>query len=71
MTKVEYWKYLKSEKWIEKSKKYKTKFPICECCRKNKSVNVHHQNYLNVGKEKYWDLIALCRECHMKKHGLI
>lgn len=62
--------YLKSPKWKEKSAKYKRKFPICEYCRKNKSVHVHHRNYQNVGHEKYWDLIATCEECHKKQHGL-
>lgn len=67
---IRYSDYLNSEKWREKSFRYKIKFPICEYCRKNKSVHVHHRNYQNVGHEKYWDLIATCEECHKKQHGI-
>lgn len=65
-----YQEYLNSPRWKDIAKDYKERFPICECCKKNKSVNVHHRNYQNVGNEKYWDLIALCKECHNLKHGI-
>ena len=65
-----YYQYLASEKWKKKATKYKTKFPICESCRKNKSEHVHHQTYSATRKERYWDLLALCANCHRDKHNL-
>lgn len=65
-----YKQYLKSKHWNKISTKYKTKFPICEVCKKSKSTQVHHNHYENIGKEKYWDLIAICNDCHKTKHNL-
>ena len=43
----------------------------CEICRNSHSIQVHHKQYPRVfGKEKLSDLIALCKWCHAREHGL-
>lgn len=32
------------------------------------TVHVHHITYENIGKEKSFDLLVLCRECHRDAH---
>ena len=64
-----YNEYLQTEHWLNLSRDYKVRFPMCEKCRIRKSDDVHHRNYQNLGKERYWDLIVLCRDCHFEKHG--
>lgn len=68
--KMKYSEYLNTDHWKKLSLKYKRKFPRCETCMKNKSEHVHHKNYYNLGKEKYWDLISICSQCHKKKHNI-
>jgi hypothetical protein len=60
--------YLATEHWKQKVILYKRLFPICEDCRRKPSKDLHHLYYGNIGKEKYWDLLALCRDCHYKRH---
>lgn len=38
---------------------------------RNRSLNLHHLHYRNIGHEKLEDLQALCRHCHLKVHGLL
>lgn len=66
-----YQEYLNSPEWKKKADDYKERFPLCEYCRKKSPVNVHHRNYQNVGYEKYWDLLAVCKDCHDKAHKLL
>jgi hypothetical protein len=60
--------YLKSKEWKEKRdlvmEFYKSK---CNDCGE-KATDVHHLHYNNIFKEKFEDLIPLCRYCHNKKH---
>lgn len=65
-----YREYLETPHWKKISAEYKEKFPICEVCRKNNSSQVHHKSYQRLGHERYWDLIAICRDCHRAKHNL-
>lgn len=69
-TTAKYHKYLQSDKWKSKAAKYKRRYPICEVCKKNPSEHVHHTNYMRVGGERGWDLIAICAKCHKEKHGI-
>lgn len=69
--KITYAQYLQSGHWKAKSTDYKTRFPLCETCRKNKSTQVHHKSYANLGNEQYWDLISICEPCHKEKHNLL
>lgn len=34
-------------------------------------VNLHHRNYLRVGRERDTDLILLCRPCHARQEGVM
>lgn len=60
--------YLKSKEWKEKRdlvmEFYNHKCNDCD----NKATDVHHLTYDNIFKEKFDDLIPLCRNCHNKKH---
>lgn len=58
--------YLLSDEWKEKSKIYKRKY--CECCFKSKFLTVHHKDYENIGFEKKYHVITLCRKCHTNAH---
>jgi 5-methylcytosine-specific restriction endonuclease McrA len=43
----------------------------CEICHNSHSIQVHHKRYPKIlGKEKLSDLIALCKWCHARQHGL-
>jgi len=69
--KYKYYMYLNSVEWkakrelILKRDKYE-----CQICKLKSADNVHHLTYENIGNEQLIDLISLCRECHMKVHGL-
>lgn len=57
--------YLTSDKWyvirntVMERDNYK-----CQIC-KNKATDIHHLTYKNFGKEYLFELVALCRACHM------
>jgi len=48
---------------------WKRKF-ICELCKSNGELNVHHKTYDHRGEEYLFleDLIVLCQPCHAKFH---
>lgn len=42
---------------------------MCEYCRKEKAVDIHHLSYRSHGGNDLPDnLIALCRKCHLAHH---
>ena len=42
----------------------------CEYCRKT-AVDIHHIKFKGQGgSDEYVNLIALCRSCHQKAHGI-
>lgn len=61
--------YLKSNEWKTKRdlvmKFYNYKCSDCGEVAKD----VHHITYERIFKEKFEDLLPLCRSCHSKKHG--
>ena len=63
--------YLKSQKWSNAKRRaikyYKSK--KCQVCVKNRLDMFHHKTYWNLGKEKPWDILPICKECHKSKHG--
>lgn len=60
--------YLKSKEWKEKRDLVMEFYNYkCNDCN-NRSTDVHHLTYENIFKEKFDDLIPLCRNCHNKKH---
>jgi len=60
--------YLKSKEWKEKRDLVMEFYNYkCTDCN-NRATDVHHLTYKNIFKEKFDDLIPLCRNCHNKKH---
>ena len=64
-----YQDYLQSEYWqkvrTEALEHYHNK---CMLCSKDSGLNVHHNNYTNLGNETMADVVVLCRDCHSKHH---
>lgn len=61
--------YLLTKEWKRIRKRViKRAKGICETCKIEKIVDVHHLSYKNLGKEKLCDLRGLCRECHSIMH---
>lgn len=40
----------------------------CEKCRSTKRLQVHHETYERIGRERLSDLTLLCDSCHKKEH---
>ncbi len=64
-----YKEYLQSSLWYQKREFFLKLNPKCKKCRKE-STEVHHISYENIGNEGGRDLMALCRKCHKKIHGV-
>lgn len=43
----------------------------CEGCLSKPAQEVHHKTYDHLGNEFCFELIALCRDCHKRYHGVI
>lgn len=67
-----YGEYLKSDYWrlfrIEVLEFWGWQ---CCLCKSNKRLEVHHNTYDRIGKEKLTDCVALCHKCHMRIHGVM
>jgi len=71
LKKMPYPEYLKTTEWKIKARAAKEKVNNrCQLCNSHspKNLNVHHNNYLNIGNELDSDLIVLCEDCHAKHH---
>lgn len=42
----------------------------CAVCNTAARLDVHHRTYENRGNERAHDVIALCRACHARHHGI-
>ena len=63
--------YLNSESWKSKRDKlFASVGEICADCGKKKKLQAHHLTYDNFGNEPLSDLLALCKTCHMERHGI-
>lgn len=40
----------------------------CRRCGSREQLDVHHLDYSRLGREKFDDLITLCRACHQAEH---
>lgn len=63
-----YTKYLLTQHWQNIRKQKLELNPICEKCGSSQKLNIHHQSYRGLGKEKINNLITLCEKCHSKLH---
>ena len=62
-----YKEYLKTTHWA--NIKLSIKDAVCCICGSSK-IQLHHQNYDNLGKEIPEDIVALCGKHHMEIHGI-
>ncbi len=64
-----YANYLASDEWNEiRTKVLKRDKFLCQGCGVNRAVDVHHLTYERIYCEMLFDLIAVCRECHLRLH---
>lgn len=64
-----YQEYLRTPHWQElRAKVLKRANFVCEECKRDVPLHVHHENYKRVGYERLEDLKALCYDCHKAKH---
>jgi len=71
--------YLKSATWYRKRERvFERARGYCEGCRNQPAEQVHHRVYPRdcqpgspewIAKEKLFDLVALCDDCHRDVHG--
>lgn len=66
---ISYHEYLKTDQWREKRRLViQRESNLCEGCRSAPIDEVHHRTYANVGDELLFQLVGLCRPCHIKCH---
>lgn len=73
--KAEWWEwynwYLGTPEWREKADAVLGRAGgLCEGCRKNRALQVHHLTYEHVGAEFLFELVAICRPCHSRLHEM-
>lgn len=69
--KEKYADYLDSSEWRERHRLVMLRAGgICEGCRTRQASQVHHLTYDNIGEEFLWQLVAVCRSCHERYHGI-
>jgi hypothetical protein len=68
--KVNYHEYIRSQDWINKSRKWRKKTKACEKCGSAKELQCHHKHYRTLGRERREDILVVCRTCHCKLHGV-
>lgn len=67
-----YEQYLKSDHWLElrKRKLMSVGFQCEDCGAETDDIQVHHSRYGNLVDVELPDLVALCRKCHSRRHGI-
>lgn len=67
-----YYKYLESSKWAKKKRIIlKRANGMCEICKRDKPLQIHHKTYIRLFAERPSDLLAICGECHKLVHSLL
>lgn len=62
--------YLRSAAWSAiRAKVIRRAKGLCEGCGEARASDVHHLTYAHVGAEFLFELVALCRACHVRWHG--
>lgn len=62
-----YNEYLNSDKWNNKRKKVLERDNyLCQACLTNPAQEVHHLTYNNIYDEPLYELISVCKRCHIK-----
>ena len=66
-----YRQYLRSKLWYNFKIKYlKSHRRRCSICFSKYRLNLHHNTYIRLGKERETDVNLLCFVCHKKEHKL-
>ena len=68
---VDYYVYINSKKWADKSRQFRKETGKCEMCGSTENLQCHHLHYRTLGREKRKDIQVLCGGCHMKVHNLL
>jgi 5-methylcytosine-specific restriction endonuclease McrA len=68
---VEYYVYINSKKWADKSRKWRKETGKCETCGSTENLQCHHLHYRTLGRENRKDIQVLCAGCHMKVHNIL
>ena len=65
-----YSQYLKSKHWQRvRRRALKRAGWHCSVCADEKNLDVHHNSYERLSKERMSDIVVLCRVCHGLYHG--
>ncbi len=66
---ADYTAYLNSPEWRELRASVMDRCSgLCEGCRKQPAIDVHHLSYRNLRREFLFELVGLCRACHTRWH---
>lgn len=67
---VNYRTYIRSQKWRETARAARERAGHkCQLCgRTDERLEVHHNSYKRLGREKPDDLVCLCATCHRLHH---
>lgn len=70
--KKDYSAWLETPEWQEIRERALERAEFC-CtdCGATRKLQVHHLTYANVGAERPEDLVVVCEECHLVRHGLL
>jgi 5-methylcytosine-specific restriction endonuclease McrA len=63
------WRVFRS-KWRRHYRQSLGREPACQVCGASR-VELHHLTYARLGRERFDDVVPLCRPCHRKSHGLV
>lgn len=62
---VSYSDYINGPAWAAKKRQFKSQRELlCECCKDDRKLDVHHLTYERLYNERLSDLMLLCRRCH-------
>ena len=65
---IEYQQYLQTPAWrLKRDAVMKRDNRLCQGCLKNQATEVHHLTYDRIFDEMLFDLVAICRDCHINK----
>ena len=69
--KIDYHVYIQSKAWERKKAEFRnSKYSTGRCfvCGATTNIDIHHDHYRNLGKERLGDLVELCRMHHQTLH---
>jgi hypothetical protein len=67
-----YEEYLRSPEWRRKKRKALERAGNrCHLCSTRWRLDVHHNTYERIGRERPEDLVVLCRLCHTRHHDVV